>query len=210
MTTPWHIKGPQFVTCNCDYGCPCQFNALPTHGHCNAFSAGEIESGKHGDVALDGLRWACVLKWPGPIHEGNGEAQMIVDSRASEAQREALLQILAGEDTEPGATHFNVFASTMATVHPPAFADIEFDCDVDKRTARVKIDGYIDARGEPIRNPVTGAEHRAQIAMPEGFEYTVAEIASGSGKTAGAIPLSFDKTHAHLVNLDMTGQGVVR
>lgn len=210
MATPWHIKGPQFVNCNCDYGCPCQFNALPTHGDCYAFSAGEIEQGHYGEVSLDGLRWACVLKWPGAIHEGNGEAQMIVDSRASDEQREALLHILAGDDTEPGATHFNVFASTMTTVHPPASAHIDFECDIEKRSARVSIEGYIEARGEPIRNPVTGAEHRAQIAMPEGFEYTVAEVASGSGQTHGAIPLSFDGTHAHLVRLDMTGEGVRR
>lgn len=210
MATEWHIKGPQFVCCNCDFGCPCQFNALPTQGHCNAFSAGEVSEGHYGDVSLDGVRFACVLKWPKAIHEGNGEALMIVDSRATPEQREAMLKIMAGEDTEPGATHFAVFASTMTKVHDPVFAEIDFDCDVDKRNARVKIDGYIDGHGEPIRNPVTGAEHRAQIAMPEGFEYTIAEVASGSGKTEGAIPLSFEGKHAHFVDLDMTGHGVVR
>ena len=25
----WEIKGREFGNCNCDYGCPCQFNALP-------------------------------------------------------------------------------------------------------------------------------------------------------------------------------------
>ena len=30
----WEIKGWEFGNCNCNYGCPCQFNALPTHGHC--------------------------------------------------------------------------------------------------------------------------------------------------------------------------------
>jgi hypothetical protein len=32
----WRIKGPQLSTCNCQVGCPCQFNALPTHGDCRA------------------------------------------------------------------------------------------------------------------------------------------------------------------------------
>lgn len=210
MSTDWHIKGPQYTNCNCDYGCPCQFNAAPTHGDCNAFAAGQIDSGHHGDTGLNGLRWASVFRWPGPIHEGNGEVQLIIDKRASEPQRQALLKILTGEDTEPGATHFNVFASTMSTMHETAYADIEFDCDIDARTARVKVEGFIDGQGEPIRNPVTGDAHRARISMPEGFEYTVAEVASGSGKTSGAIPLSFDSSHAHLVMLDMTGSGVVR
>ena len=30
--TPWEIKAKEFVNCNCAYGCPCQFNALPTKG----------------------------------------------------------------------------------------------------------------------------------------------------------------------------------
>ena len=34
----WEIKGREFGSCNCNYGCPCQFNALPTHGHCRALA----------------------------------------------------------------------------------------------------------------------------------------------------------------------------
>ena len=32
--TKWTIHGREFANCNCTYGCPCQFNALPTHGRC--------------------------------------------------------------------------------------------------------------------------------------------------------------------------------
>jgi hypothetical protein len=32
--TKWKLKGTVLIACNCDYGCPCNFNALPTHGHC--------------------------------------------------------------------------------------------------------------------------------------------------------------------------------
>ncbi len=32
----WAIKGREFANCNCSYGCPCQFNALPTDGTCKA------------------------------------------------------------------------------------------------------------------------------------------------------------------------------
>ncbi len=32
----WEIKVRTFGNCNCSYGCPCQFNALPTHGNCQA------------------------------------------------------------------------------------------------------------------------------------------------------------------------------
>ncbi|MDI6838636.1 MAG: DUF1326 domain-containing protein, partial [Rhizobiaceae bacterium] len=30
--TKWAIKGREFIHCNCDYGCPCQFNSRPTKG----------------------------------------------------------------------------------------------------------------------------------------------------------------------------------
>lgn len=32
MANKWLIKGPEIVTCTCDFGCPCQFNSLPTRG----------------------------------------------------------------------------------------------------------------------------------------------------------------------------------
>ncbi len=108
----WEIKGREFGNCNCDYGCPCQFNALPTHGHCRGLAVFDIEQGFHGTTRLDGLRCAGIFRWPGPIHEGNGEGLHIIDRRATPEQREALLHILRGEDTEPGATIYQVFAST--------------------------------------------------------------------------------------------------
>jgi hypothetical protein len=54
-TVDWSIKGPHFVNCDCDYGCPCQFNALPTYRTCLALVAWRIEEGHCGDVSLDGL-----------------------------------------------------------------------------------------------------------------------------------------------------------
>ena len=84
--TPWEIKGRELVNCTCEYGCNCQFNALPDKGHCHAVAGIQIDSGHHGNTRLDGLRIAAIFKWPGPIHEGNGEAIAFVDEEASEAQ----------------------------------------------------------------------------------------------------------------------------
>jgi hypothetical protein len=73
----------------------------------------------------------------------------IARSRANEAQRAALLRILSGQDTEPGATVFNVFASTLEKVHEPIFAPIEFE--LDTRRARLVVPGVTEGRGEPIQ-----------------------------------------------------------
>jgi hypothetical protein len=78
----WEIRGPQLSTCNCDWGCPCQFNARPTHGHCRAAVGMRIEQGHFGDVRLEGLHWVVLLAWPGAIHEGGGEVLPIIEERA--------------------------------------------------------------------------------------------------------------------------------
>jgi len=92
----WEIRGREVGNCNCDHSCPCQFNALPTHGHCRGLAVFDIEEGFHETTRLDGVRGAAIFRWPGPTHEGKGEAVHIVDARATPVQREALLRILAG------------------------------------------------------------------------------------------------------------------
>jgi len=89
----------------------------------------QIDEGNFDGISLDGLRWAAMFAWPKAIHEGNGEALLILDERADEAQREALLDILSGKTSVPGATVFSVFASTLSTLHDPVTAHIEFELD---------------------------------------------------------------------------------
>lgn len=210
MPVDWSIKGPAIVACNCDYGCPCQFNALPTHGDCRATMAMRIDEGRFGDVDLSGMKLVALLAWPGAIHEGRGQVIPVVDERADERQREAILKIMSGEETEPGATVFNVFASTYETVHPPRFEAIEFEADIEGRTGRIRIADLVQAEVGPIRNPVTGQEHRARVSLPHGFEYTEAEYASSTVDADGAIPLHWANRHSHLAVLHLTPTGPVR
>lgn len=203
----WRMRGPEIANCNCNWGCPCQFNALPTHGHCRAMTAMHIESGHFGDVDLSGLSWVGMFAWPKAIHEGNGEAFVVVDAKANDAQREAILTILSGEETEPGATIFNVFATVIDQMHEPAFLPIDFAIDIGKRIGHVVVDGVIDTRISPIRNPVTGAEHQVRVSLPTGFEYREAEYASGNSRATGPVSLSFADTHSHVAMLDLSTHG---
>lgn len=208
--TPWELKGREFINCTCEYGCNCQFNALPDKGHCHAVASIQIESGHHGDVSLDGLRTAAIFKWPGPIHEGNGEAIAFLEARADERQREALLRIMTGQDTAPMATMFAVFASTLEHAYDPIFTTIDFDVDVDERRGRVHVEGVFDLTGEPIRNPVTGAAHRVRIDLPHGFEYELAEVGSGTGRSQGNIALTLAGTYAQFARLHLNNHGLIR
>ena len=206
----WEFKGRELVNCSCEYGCNCQFNALPDKGHCHAVAGIQIDEGHHGDTRLDGLRVAGVFKWPGPIHEGNGEAIAFVDIRADDAQRDALLRIMSGQDTDPFATMFAVFASTIETMHEPVFTEIDFEVDVDARRGRMSIADYAEMTGEPLRNKVTGAEERAQIVLPAGFEYEVADVGSASSRTQGPMSIELKDSYAQFAHIHMNSHGLVR
>jgi len=207
--TEWMIRGPEIASCNCSYGCPCQFNALPTDGTCRAAVGMQIEEGHYGKIRLDGLRWAAIAAWPGPIHMGHGEIQPIVDERATPEQREALLKIMSGQDTEPGATFFNVFVSMCDTVHEPLFKAIEFAVDLMSCDGHIRVPGVLDVKTEAIRNPVTGNPHHAKVSLRQGFEFSEAEFASGAIKSRGSIVVETSGRHAHLANLHVTGSGIV-
>ncbi len=208
--TKWMIRAREFVNCNCAYGCPCQFNALPTHGNCQAVAGMQIDQGHHGDTKLDGLRFVGIFRWPGPIHEGKGEAAVVIDDRATEAQRGALLRILTGQDTKPGATIFQVFSTTLEKFHDPIFAPIEFQVNIDARTGKLAVKGVTEGRGEPIVNSVTGAEHRARIDLPNGFEYTLAEVGRGWTKSTGPIKFELTDSYAQFAHVNLCENGIVQ
>ena len=159
----WYVEGIEFSNCNCDYGCPCQFERRPTYGNCRGFEVIRVDKGHFGDVPLDGLCVAVLYAWPGAVYEGNGTTQAIIDERADERQRQALATIVHGGETEAGKTHWWVYHAMSSTVHSPIFARIEFEADIEKRQARVAIPGMLEATGRPIISPSTGAEHRVRF-----------------------------------------------
>src|SRR5438309_11923268 len=97
--TYWEFTGRELVNCTCEYGCNRQFMALPDKAHCHAVAAIQIDKGRPGDTPLDGLTMIGTFKWPCPIHEGSGEVLPIVDERATQQQREALLKNMSVLDT---------------------------------------------------------------------------------------------------------------
>lgn len=209
MKDRWMIRGSEYTNCNCDYGCPCQFNSATTHGHCEAVAAGHIEEGFFNGTRLDGLNWALFLYWPGEIAEGNGREQAVIDQRATPKQRDALGKILYGESTAPGATHFFVFNSTMSEVLDPIYAPIDLKVDLVGRRAELNIPAVVRSKGSPIINPLSGQEHRVRINLPNGFEYTTAEIGSGETQADGPIHLRLSDSHAHFNVLHMNQDGVI-
>ena len=206
----WEMQGTEFANCSCDVGCPCQFNAPPSKGHCHAHTFIRVERGHFGDVPLDGLHWGILVAWPAAIHKGNGTFVVVVDERADARQRAALEAIGQGRETEPGTLVWQVFSTTITKLLPTIVAPIDLMIDPESRTGSVKVPGMIDSTASPIKNPVTGDPHRIRVVLPKGFEFTEAEFAAGHTKVTGPIPLDFEYTHAHLARIHWNTHGVVR
>ena len=113
-------------------------------------------------------------------------------------------------ETDEGATHWWVYRTMSRTVHPPLFKPIEFEVDIEQRTARVVIPDMLHSTARPIRSPATGAEHRVRIDLPNGIEFETAEIGSGTTKTTASVALDLTDTYGHFCVLRQSGKGVVR
>jgi hypothetical protein len=205
--TDWRLSGDWIKNCNCAFGCPCDFLAPPTHGNCQAVLGMRIERGYFATTGLDGLSFFVVASWPGPLHEGNGTVQPIIDERSTAEQRDGLFQILSGKHAAEG-TLFHIFSLIVSKMLDPIFAPIVFAFDMDGRTARVSIPGVLETEAKPIRNPVTGAEHRIQVVMPDGFEHHRAEIASARIESTGGIKFTVSEGHSSLAKVEQTPAGV--
>jgi len=201
MATQWSMEGPWFKNCNCNPGCPCDFNQFPTHDHCEGMVAMRIDKGHFGDVDLGGLHWAGVVRWPGAMHQGNGDIQPILDANATGEQRVALLEIMSGKH---GDTLFEIIAAVCPNVHPPVFVPFEFSFDMKNRTGRVQAGSALSTEVETLRAFGDDAPpYRIVVTIPDGFEYTgdghSAETAlAKSIRSSGPISLNLTNSHASM------------
>ena len=183
----WRLRGSVVVACNCDYGCPCNFNAMPTRGECEGGWTWHVDEGARDGVSLADLNFSLLADWPGAIHQGNGEAMVLIDERADEQQRSAINGLLHGEAGGPWA----ILVNTFQTIHDPRF--IPYEIVIDETQARVRVGDALNLVTEPIRNPVTNAEVHPRAVLPEGFIFKDgALLTSAAFRVAGAI--SYDHT----------------
>ena len=170
MSDSWRLSGKVLVACNCDWGCPCNFNARPTTGKCEGGWTWHVEQGAVGDVRLDGLNFSVYANWPGAIHEGNGEALLLIDERADAAQRTAIETLLGGKVGGP----WGVLGWTWPKVYGPHPASYEVT--FDGVNSSLKCGDYVEVECAPIRNPVSGAEARPGVVLPEGIIFKQGDL----------------------------------
>jgi hypothetical protein len=204
----WKMKGQYIKNCSCLASCPCDTGGFPApHKFCEGVVAMNIQDGHFDGVSLSGLKWAVVVHWPGALHEGNGTIEALLDERANEKQRDALVQILTGK---VGGTLFEILSQIVTTIHGPHFVKINWEFDKAKRRARLSVPGFIETSSEPLIVPPTGEEQRVIVKVPGGFEYKEIEVAqTASLKSTGAIKFDWKKTNSSLADIEHTDKGLV-
>ena len=184
----WNLKIDYVETCNCDYGCPCNFNGFPTYGFCRALVLYHIKSGNYGNVKLDGIDLIWAASWPKAIHEGNGTMQFFISKNTTEDQRRAVVDIFSGKCKGNGP--FVIFASTFKYVLEPQFVDIA--AKIDGKKSSFSVPGIIDVQIESFKNPVTGEEQDTKIQLPKGFIFKLADAAKSKVMHILTPSLNFD------------------
>lgn len=181
----WRIKGKYYEACNCQLGCPCNMSGFPTDGYCEGTIGFAVTEGERDGVNLAGAKVAAAVKWPGAIHEGNGEAVVFIDGNPE--QQEALGAILTAQD--PGLP-WEILASTLSNLHGPFFETIEID---DRgNDSRVKVGDKLDIQMQSFKNPVTGEPHQAHMVLPDGFIFQDGRIGTTSVNRLNADGVTFD------------------
>ena len=182
----WFFEADYLQSCNCDYGCPCEFSAPPSTGACEGLCVWQIDKGEFDGLPLNGLGLAVAVKWPGAIHEGNGTALPFVDEKASAEQRTALLEIVSGQE---GGLPFEILATTLTTVLEPRFAP--FDFQLNGLQSSVRVGDNLRIALEPIKNPVTGKPEQVTVNHGTGFIFQTAECASAREGSIDAEGMKF-------------------
>ena len=185
--TKWSFEADYLQACNCDYGCPCEFEAPPTMGFCQGVGAYRINRGQYGDVALDGLGIAFVIDFPKAMHLGNGTSGWFVDERATPAQREALQAILTGQ---AGGMPFEILKMLFTKFMETQYVPITFD--LQGKGSSVKVGQAVEVAMEPIKNPVTGEAESIRIEHGTGFIFKRADCVSAKQNRVATSMINFD------------------
>ena len=181
----WNLRGTVLIACNCDWGCPCNFQARPSKGFCQGGWCWDIEQGSIDGVSVAGLRVSLWAKWPGAIHEGGGSAVCLYDSRADERQRAALGRLLNGDLGGP----WMIFRNTYTLAGPHAAAhDIQ---GVDYGM-KLRIGDTVQLELKHMTNPVTGVDLHPEMVLPEGLVVKRAALAASETFAVSHDDIAYD------------------
>jgi len=187
-TPPWKLEADYIESCNCDFGCPCNFSGIPTGGRCEALVGYHIRNGSYGNVRLDGVDFIYAASWPRAIHEGGGTLRVYIEEGASAAQRNALTEITYGRAGGTGC--FPIFSKTMRYTLDPQFVPVQIR--IDGQRSSFAVPGVLEVQIAPHIDPVSGDEQDVQISLPKGFIWQLASPVKAAVMKIATPNLNFD------------------
>jgi len=191
--TKWQLKGIGYEFCNCNPGCTCNFSGFPSSsdGSCKALVGTVINEGRCGDVDLSGVTAAAVIDWPKAIHDGNGKAVFIVPPSVTDEQLNALAQIFTGK---LGGMPWEILGTTFEVA---GVVREQVKITEAGRHSSIDVQGGIgEARGDTLKNPVTGEDQIADIVLGSGFIWKTGQCGVGSFRVdAGGLKLEYANTN---------------
>jgi len=169
----WTMRGEYMESCNCDYLCPCIYTnpqGPVTYDHCTAALVFRTDEGSCGDVKLDGLKFALLIRSGKVMADGNWIFAGVVDERADDAQRQLLTEIVSGDAGGPPAF---IRANLVSDFRGVAFKPIEFNLEGLKRSTVIpdvvsfEIEGVASRNGggEPFYIDNTGHPASRRLAL---------------------------------------------
>jgi len=199
---PWSLKGTVLIACNCDFGCPCNFNALPTTGQCEGGWTWHIQEGSFGETKLDSLTFSLFVKWPGAIHHGNGEATLLIDERATDRQEHAISTLVDGKVGGP----WGVLAWTWPTLHGPT--RVAYELTLDGIHSRVKAADALLLESTDDQEPGERGEKfiRASSCPRVSSSSALISVARQPFRVSGAIELNHPGKSTAVGPFDYAGQ----
>ena len=202
-TTAWRLRGKGYEFCNCQPGCTCNFSGFPTSpdGSCKAAVGTHIVEGHCGDVDLSDIKAIAIIDWPRAIHDGGGKAIFVVPPAVSDEQLGCMAQIFTGQ---LGGLPWSILGTTFEVA---GVVRTEVEIDDDGINSGFRAEGVGEAKGESLKNPVTGEEHAVAIDLAAGFIWKRGDCGQGSFHVeAEGVALDFSDSNWIYYDFDWTNQ----
>ena len=206
--TPWEIEGRKLSTPIAPMGA--HANSMPRLRKVIARPSWRLRSkGHYGDVKFDGLRIGGIFPWPGAIHEG---AARLSPSSTNEPTRSSARRY---SRSCQGRIRLRWPPCSPSTSRHSRRSMTRFSPRSSSKWTSRRARAVTSCRPgrEPRRahqEPSTGAETRARIDLPAGFEFEIAEVGSGTTKTQGNVVLDLKASYGQFAHLHLNNHGVVR
>lgn len=146
--TIYSLQGTLIEACSCNVNCPCWIGEDPDLGECFAIVAYGIERGQIGELDVSGLNLVLVCHIPGNVLAGNWQIVALVDDRATEEQRQALLDAFTGK---LGGPLGDLWTALIGEVKGVEFVPISHE--VVGGSGILRVPDRVETEMEPYRGP---------------------------------------------------------